>query len=152
MSLKRAAEEIAADFFGSLNDALLPEAAMVLVSLAIRVQFGRPGHDYELGTLLAITPLLFLLQPHLLHTLVLFIMVKAVRGRTCSLSTYCCSSQPLGTLVKCDASIKAMLVDIDDKNNNDFIIEDLDEEHLLVKETKVATLKARLNQVDFTAT
>ncbi|KAF2689916.1 hypothetical protein K458DRAFT_383038 [Lentithecium fluviatile CBS 122367] len=58
-------------------------------------------------------------------------MVKAVRG----------------TLVKCDASIKAMLVDIDNRNNNDFIIEDLDEEHLLVKETKVATLKAQLNQM-----
>lgn len=58
-------------------------------------------------------------------------MVKAVRG----------------TLVKCDASIKAMLVDIDSKNNNDFIIEDLDEEHLLVKESKVAALKARLNQM-----
>lgn len=55
-----------------------------------------------------------------------------------------------GTLVKCDASIKAMLVDIDSKNNNDFIIEDLDEEHLLVKETKVAALKARLNQVRVT--
>lgn len=58
-------------------------------------------------------------------------MVKAVRG----------------TLVKCDASIKAMLVDIDSKNNNDFIIEDLDEEHLLVKESKIGALKARLNQM-----
>jgi len=52
--------------------------------------------------------------------------------------------------VKCDASIKAMLVDIDSRNQNDFIIEDLDEEHLLVKDTKVATLKARLQQVCFT--
>ncbi|KAH7384664.1 transcription factor TFIIH complex subunit Tfb5-domain-containing protein [Pyrenochaeta sp. MPI-SDFR-AT-0127] len=52
-----------------------------------------------------------------------------------------------GTLVKCDASIKAMLVDIDSKNNNEFIIEELDEEHLLVKETKINELKSRLNQV-----
>ncbi|KAF2643595.1 hypothetical protein P280DRAFT_467601 [Massarina eburnea CBS 473.64] len=58
-------------------------------------------------------------------------MVKAVRG----------------TLVKCDASIKAMLVDIDSKNNNDFIIEELDEEHMLVKETKVNALKNRLQQM-----
>lgn len=52
-----------------------------------------------------------------------------------------------GTLVKCDASIKAMLMDIDSKNGNEFIIEDLDEEHVLVKETKIATLKAKLQQV-----
>ncbi|KAF2830853.1 hypothetical protein CC86DRAFT_391665 [Ophiobolus disseminans] len=57
-------------------------------------------------------------------------MVKAIRG----------------TLVKCDASIKAMLVDIDSKNNNEYIIEELDEEHILVKETKINQLKARLNE------
>ncbi|UPX15228.1 uncharacterized protein EKO05_0005685 [Ascochyta rabiei] len=58
-------------------------------------------------------------------------MVKAIRG----------------TLVRCDASIKAMLVDIDSKNNNEYIIEELDEEHILVKETKVNELKGRLNNV-----
>ena len=52
-----------------------------------------------------------------------------------------------GTLVRCDASIKAMLVDIDSKNNNEYIIEELDEEHILVKETKINELKSRLNQV-----
>lgn len=52
-----------------------------------------------------------------------------------------------GTLVRCDASIKAMLIDIDSKNNNEYIIEDLDEEHILVKETKINELKARLNSV-----
>jgi TFIIH basal transcription factor complex TTD-A subunit len=40
-----------------------------------------------------------------------------------------------------------MLVDIDSKNNNEYIIEELDEEHILVKETKVNELKARLNNV-----
>ena len=55
-----------------------------------------------------------------------------------------------GTLVKCDASIKAMLVDIDSKNNNEFIIEELDEEHILVKETKINELKSRLNHVSIT--
>jgi TFIIH basal transcription factor complex TTD-A subunit len=49
--------------------------------------------------------------------------------------------------MKCDASIKAMLVDIDGKNGNEYIIEELDEEHILVKETKVNELKARLNAV-----
>ena len=77
-------------------------------------------------------------------------MVKAVRGGT---EPFMCGLQLLtncaGTLVKCDASIKAMLVDIDSKNNNEFIIEELDEEHLLVKETKIAQLKARLQTVSF---
>jgi TFIIH basal transcription factor complex TTD-A subunit len=41
-----------------------------------------------------------------------------------------------------------MLVDIDSKNNNEYIIEELDEEHILVKETKINELKARLNEVD----
>ena len=56
-----------------------------------------------------------------------------------------------GTLVRCDASIKAMLVDIDSKNNNEYIIEDLDEEHILVKETKVTELKGRLHNVSGSA-
>ena len=56
-----------------------------------------------------------------------------------------------GTLVRCDASIKAMLVDIDSKNNNEYIIEELDEEHILVKETKINELKARLNSVGILA-
>lgn len=49
--------------------------------------------------------------------------------------------------MRCDASIKAMLVDIDSKNNNEYIIEELDEEHILVKETKITELKGRLNNV-----
>jgi TFIIH basal transcription factor complex TTD-A subunit len=40
-----------------------------------------------------------------------------------------------------------MLVDIDSKNNNEYIIQELDEEHILVKETKINELKARLNEV-----
>jgi len=40
-----------------------------------------------------------------------------------------------------------MLVDIDSKNGNEYIIEELDEEHILVKETRINELKARLNQV-----
>jgi TFIIH basal transcription factor complex TTD-A subunit len=40
-----------------------------------------------------------------------------------------------------------MLMDIDAQHNNEYIIEVLDEEHLLVKETKVAVLKERLKAV-----
>ena len=81
--------------------------------------------------------------PHLAH----FTMVKAIRGEPdllCLLPRYQCMA---GTLVRCDASIKAMLVDIDSKNNNEYIIEELDEEHILVKETKINELKGRLNNV-----
>lgn len=52
-----------------------------------------------------------------------------------------------GTLVKCDASIKAILVDIDNKRRNEFIIEDLDDEHILVKDTKISELKHLLHSV-----
>ncbi|KAL7770406.1 hypothetical protein CFE70_000340 [Pyrenophora teres f. teres 0-1] len=75
-------------------------------------------------------------------------MVKATRGicrrmiaRADILTT------TAGILVKCDASIKAMLVDIDSKSGNEYIIEELDEEHILVKETRINELKARLNQM-----
>jgi ribonuclease BN (tRNA processing enzyme) len=44
-----------------------------------------------------------------------------------------------------------MLVDIDEKNGHEFIIDELDEEHILVKETKVAELKQRLQNVRATA-
>lgn len=40
-----------------------------------------------------------------------------------------------------------MLVDIDSKHRNEFIIEELDEEHLLVKESKIGELKMRLQTV-----
>ncbi|KAH7082950.1 transcription factor TFIIH complex subunit Tfb5-domain-containing protein [Paraphoma chrysanthemicola] len=74
-------------------------------------------------------------------------MVKAIRGKTDSDFRVEGILTSPGTLVKCDASIKAMLVDIDSKNNNEYIIEELDEEHILVKETKINELKARLNDM-----
>lgn len=42
-----------------------------------------------------------------------------------------------------------MLIDIDSKHPETFIIEDLDEEHVLVKDTMVAELKQRLHGVCF---
>jgi len=38
-----------------------------------------------------------------------------------------------GVLVQCDPSIKAILVKIDTEHHNAFIIEDIDDEHLLIK-------------------
>ncbi|RPB21289.1 hypothetical protein L211DRAFT_790699, partial [Terfezia boudieri ATCC MYA-4762] len=45
-----------------------------------------------------------------------------------------------------DPSIKAIILKIDG-DHNDFIIEDLDENTLLVKETKIPELKRRLERV-----
>lgn len=49
-------------------------------------------------------------------------------------------------LIECDPSIKSIIVNIDSKNH-DFIIEDLDEERVVVKENMVGELKRRLEDV-----
>ncbi|EDU41176.1 hypothetical protein PTRG_01738 [Pyrenophora tritici-repentis Pt-1C-BFP] len=74
-------------------------------------------------------------------------MVKATRGNYGRMIIRADILTTSGILVKCDASIKAMLVDIDSKSGNEYIIEELDEEHILVKETRINELKARLNQM-----
>ncbi|KAJ4295626.1 hypothetical protein N0V90_007639 [Kalmusia sp. IMI 367209] len=49
-----------------------------------------------------------------------------------------------GTLVKCDPSIKALILEIDRREGNEYVIEDLgDEEHLLIKDVKIERLKHR---------
>ncbi|KAI5860140.1 RNA polymerase 2 general transcription and DNA repair factor tfiih component [Durotheca rogersii] len=48
-----------------------------------------------------------------------------------------------GTLVECDPSIKSIIVSIDSENN-DLIIMDLDDSHLVVKDNMVAIMKERL--------
>ncbi|KAI8950723.1 RNA polymerase 2 general transcription and DNA repair factor tfiih component [Xylaria longipes] len=50
-----------------------------------------------------------------------------------------------GTLVECDPSIKSIIVNID-KEKNDYIIEDLDDSHLLIKDVMVGQLKAKLEE------
>lgn len=49
-------------------------------------------------------------------------------------------------LVECDPSIKSIIVNIDSENH-DFIIEDLDEERVVVKENMVPLLKQKLEDV-----
>ncbi|KAL0260254.1 hypothetical protein SLS55_003939 [Diplodia seriata] len=51
-----------------------------------------------------------------------------------------------GILVQCDESIKTIIVKIDSELN-DFIIEDLDDETLVIKAEKLRELKRRLNEV-----
>ncbi|KAK4104117.1 nucleotide excision repair, TFIIH, subunit [Parathielavia hyrcaniae] len=57
-------------------------------------------------------------------------MVKAVRG----------------VLVECEPAIKSILVHIDSLHQHEFIIEDLDENHLFVKEQLVQALKDKLEE------
>lgn len=58
------------------------------------------------------------------------IMVRAVKGH----------------LVKCDPSIKALIVDIDSKRH-DIIIEELDDTNLLVSSDKVQFIKSELDRI-----
>jgi TFIIH basal transcription factor complex TTD-A subunit len=52
-----------------------------------------------------------------------------------------------GVLVECDPSIKAILIKIDTEHNHDFIVEDIDDEHVLVKNMKQDELKRLLKEV-----
>lgn len=51
-----------------------------------------------------------------------------------------------GVLIECDPAIKSLIVAID-AENHEFIIEDLDETHVLIKENMVEKLKERLKEV-----
>ncbi|KAL6712746.1 TFIIH complex subunit tfb5 [Lecanora helva] len=48
-----------------------------------------------------------------------------------------------GVLVECDPSIKAIILKID-QEKHDYIVEDLDDQTLVIKETQLQRLKARL--------
>ena len=50
-----------------------------------------------------------------------------------------------GVLVQCDPSIKAIILKID-ADRHDYIIEDLDDQTLVIKETMLGILKARLEE------
>ncbi|KAI0164233.1 nucleotide excision repair, TFIIH, subunit [Hypoxylon sp. FL1284] len=50
-----------------------------------------------------------------------------------------------GTLVECDPSIKSIIISID-SNGHEYIIEDLDENHLVIKDNMVAQLKEELEK------
>lgn len=50
-------------------------------------------------------------------------------------------------LVECEPAIKSLLVHIDFEHQHEFIIDDLDETHLFVKETMLQVLKQKLEDV-----
>lgn len=51
-----------------------------------------------------------------------------------------------GVLVECDPSIKAIILKID-QDHHEYIVEELDDHTLVVKESQLAALKARLEEV-----
>jgi len=52
-----------------------------------------------------------------------------------------------GVLIECDPSIKAIIVKIDTEHHHDIIIEDIDDEHVLIKSNKHEDLKQLLKDV-----
>jgi len=52
-----------------------------------------------------------------------------------------------GVLIQCDESIMAIIIDIDSKNKNIYILETLDSETCLVQGSKLHDLKVKLNEV-----
>ncbi|CAD1808274.1 General transcription and DNA repair factor IIH subunit TFB5 [Candida parapsilosis] len=51
-----------------------------------------------------------------------------------------------GVLVKCDPSIKALIIQIDSVNPG-IVLEELDDTHLLIQQDKVETIKNELNKM-----
>lgn len=51
-----------------------------------------------------------------------------------------------GVLVKCDPSIKALILKIDSAHH-DIVIEELDETHLVIDQNKVQAVKNELNRL-----
>ena len=50
-------------------------------------------------------------------------------------------------LVECDPSIKAIISRINEERGHEIIVEDIDDEHLLIKKDKHEELKALLKEV-----
>lgn len=77
-------------------------------------------------------------------------MPRAIRGKLFSLlSDERIPHSPTspGLLIECDPSIKALILKYDEEHH-DYIVEDLDDEnHLVIKESQLDNLKARLDHV-----
>ncbi|OAA33382.1 Nucleotide excision repair, TFIIH, subunit TTDA [Moelleriella libera RCEF 2490] len=74
-------------------------------------------------------------------------MPRAIRERASKQAADCDADVVVsGVLIECDPSIKSIIVNIDSENH-DFIIEDLDEERVVVKENTVHLLKQKLEDV-----
>ena len=56
-----------------------------------------------------------------------------------------------GILIECDPSIKAIIIRINDQHSHEFIVEDIDDEHVLIKNHKLDELKQLLKEVSSSA-
>lgn len=63
--------------------------------------------------------------------------------RSAHTDSHCCRA---GVLIECDPSIKAIILKID-QEKHDYIVEDLDDQTLVIKESQLQRLKARLEEV-----
>lgn len=75
-------------------------------------------------------------------------MPKAVKGLTLPPLSSCLNTPSVGVLVECDPSIKAIILKID-QETHEYIVEDLDDQTLVVKESQLGRLKARLEEVSW---
>jgi TFIIH basal transcription factor complex TTD-A subunit len=75
-------------------------------------------------------------------------MPRAIRGKIsfCSVIYAMLISRNPGVLVECDPSIKSIIVKIDSEEHA-FIVEDLDDQTLVIKENMLSILKMRLDEV-----
>lgn len=80
-------------------------------------------------------------------------MPKAVKGTLSDLLQlawpvflFLSCKMTLGVLIECDPSIKAIILKID-QDRHDFIVEDLDDQTLVIKESQLQPLKKRLEEV-----
>ena len=75
-------------------------------------------------------------------------MPKAVKGKYALVNTISLTPANIlaGVLVECDPSIKAIILKID-QEKHDYIVEDLDDQTLVIKESQLQRLKVRLGEV-----
>jgi TFIIH basal transcription factor complex TTD-A subunit len=61
----------------------------------------------------------------------------------CAFLTLVCT---VGVLIECDPSVKAIILKYDEERH-EYVVEDLDDDrHLVIKESQLGPLKARLSQ------
>lgn len=76
-------------------------------------------------------------------------MPKAAKGESKLFSILSVADKISGVLIQCDPSIKTIIMKIDEAKN-DYVIQELDDQTLVIKENMLASLKYRLDEVRLT--
>lgn len=77
-------------------------------------------------------------------------MPRAIRGETsCTFEAKSVTKFVvyLGVLIECDPSIKSIIVAIDNESDHAYVVEELDDQTLVVKENMLTSLKMKLDDV-----